>query len=143
MSLLAGQFSILGLNMDFAHVMQGLISLTKAWLRRMDAMISVEAAKADPCTLRFHDWDTKFGCTPLEVIQYRSLRHLLPRVPVFASILGQYAAAHAAEVVPASPEAGSTAISKKFEASHNLHMAMQECVKRCVVRFLSCSVVHF
>lgn len=118
----------------FATVMQGLIKLTSAWLRRLHTMICFEATKTDPCMLRFHDWETNFGSRPLRVIQCQSLNELLQRFPVFVGILRQYAAAHASEIVSASSEAGSSANVDSFEVSRNLHRAMQECVVRCVVR---------
>lgn len=120
--------------MAFATVMQGLIKLTSAWLRRLHTMICFEAAKTDPCILQFQDWTPSFGRQAQKVTQYQSLGDLLLRFPVFVRILGQYAAAQAAEIIPTSPEVGSAARVNQFEASRNLRRAMQECIIQCVVR---------
>lgn len=125
------------------HVVQGLIKLTTAWLRRMQAMICSEAANADPCIPGFQDFGITFGCKPLAVNQYQSLRDLLPRVPVFVSSLGQYAAAHAAEIVPDSAQVRSAATPNFFQVSKNLHRAMNECVDRCVVSSPTSALLHW
>lgn len=117
------------------HFLQGLINMTTAWLRRLHRMLRAEAAGADPCLLQLQDRSATQCSSQHQILEATSLRHLLDNIPTFVSNLGQYAAAHARELVSddekVSPGAGDS--TTVWHVSVNLQSAMRTCINRCMV----------
>lgn len=132
--------------------MQGLIRMTTAWLKRLDRLIKAAVAKTDSCVVQFQNFSSKFSVLPLRLVESNSIHRLLDGTPDFGSILGHYSLAHASEIVldheTRSPAEGDPVGTEAYRVSGKLHSAMQNCIKRCLVRAstlplaCSCLTVH-